>query len=159
MLFVAIKGMKVVVIALLDGAYEKGCRAVIVEEDVENLPQDMTVYKVSESREALTVIAGNFYEHPSKKLNMIGVTGTNGKTSTTYFMESILNTIGHKTGVIGTVETRIGGKKRDIKFATSTTPDTLDLNAILKLMADEKCRRPCYGSFFSWFGIKESRWY
>ena len=136
-LFVAIKGMKVDGHSFIGGAYEKGCRAVIVEEDVENLPQDMTVYKVSESREALTVIAGNFYEHPSKKLNMIGVTGTNGKTSTTYFMESILNTIGHKTGVIGTVETRIGGKKRDIKFATSTTPDTLDLNAILKLMADE----------------------
>ena len=73
------------VIALLVEHYEKGCRAVIVEEDVENLPQDMTVYKVSESREALTVIAGNFYEHPSKKLNMIGVTGTNGKNKYNIF--------------------------------------------------------------------------
>lgn len=136
-LFAAIKGMTADGHSFIGGAYDKGCRAVIIERDVEGLPSDMTAFRVEDTREALTVIAANFYGHPSKKLNMIGVTGTNGKTSTTYFMESVLNTIGHKTGVIGTVETRIGGKKRDIKFATSTTPDTLDLNAILKTMADE----------------------
>ncbi|MDO5387844.1 MAG: UDP-N-acetylmuramoyl-L-alanyl-D-glutamate--2,6-diaminopimelate ligase [Clostridia bacterium] len=138
-LFIAMVGMTVDGHKFIPSAYEKGCRAVITEHSVESIPEDMTVYQVEDARDALDIVAANFYAHPAEGLNMIGVTGTNGKTSTTYFIESVLNHIQHKTAVIGTVEIRIGGKKREIDFATSTTPDTIELNQMLRIMADEKC--------------------
>lgn len=138
-LFVAIVGMTVDGHKFIPSAYEKGTIAVITEHEIENIPDDMTVYQVESARDALAVMAANFYNSPCKELNMIGVTGTNGKTSTTYFIESVLNYINRKTAVIGTVEIRIGGKKREIEFATSTTPDTIELNQMLRIMADEKC--------------------
>ncbi len=136
-LFVCIKGFTVDGHSFINSAYEKGTRAVIIEEDVKDIPEGMTVYRVEKSRLALASIASKLCGEPSKKLRMIGVTGTNGKTSTTYFMESVLANIGRKTSVIGTIEIRIDGKKRDIPFATSTTPDTVELNQMLSLMADE----------------------
>lgn len=138
-LFIAMVGMTVDAHKFIPSAYEKGTRAVITEHEIENIPEDMTVYQVESARDALAVMAANFYNSPCNELNMIGVTGTNGKTSTTYFIESVLNHIKHKTAVIGTVEIRIGGKKREIDFATSTTPDTIELNQMLRIMADEKC--------------------
>lgn len=136
-LFVAMVGMTSDGHNYIKSAYEKGCRAVVIERDRDDIPEDMTVFRVESSRTALAVMAANFYDSPSKSMTMIGVTGTNGKTSTTYFMESVLNHINKKTAVIGTVEIRIGGEKRDIDFATSTTPDTLELNQMLRIMADE----------------------
>lgn len=138
-LFIAMVGMTVDGHKFIPSAYEKGTKAVITEHEIENIPEDMTVYQVESARDALAVMAANFYNSPCRELNMIGVTGTNGKTSTTYFIESVLNYIKHKTAVIGTVEIRIGGKKREIDFATSTTPDTIELNQMLRIMADEKC--------------------
>lgn len=138
-LFIAMVGMTVDGHRFIPAAYENGCKAVITEHSIEDIPEDMTVYQVENARDALAVIACNFYDNPGKDLNIIGVTGTNGKTSTTYFIESVLNHIEHKTAVIGTVEIRIGGKKREIDFATSTTPDTIELNKMLRIMADEKC--------------------
>lgn len=138
-LFIAMVGMTVDGHRFIPSAYEKGTRAVIIEHEIDNIPEDMTVYQVESARDALAKMADNFYNSPCRELNMIGVTGTNGKTSTTYFIESVLNYIKHKTAVIGTVEIRIGGKKRNIDFATSTTPDTIELNQMLRIMADEKC--------------------
>ncbi len=138
-LFIAMVGMTTDGHKFIPSAYENGCRAVITEHSTENLPDDMTVFQVEDARDALDIMAANFYGYPSRELNMIGVTGTNGKTSTTYFIEAVLNHIKHKTAVIGTVEIRIGGKKREIDFATSTTPDTIELNQMLRIMADEKC--------------------
>lgn len=136
-MFVAMVGMTVDGHRFIKGAYDSGCRAVLIERDVEDIPEDMTVYRVNSSRTALAKMASNFYNDPSKEMTMIGVTGTNGKTSTTYFMESVLNHINKKSAVIGTVEIRIGGQKREIDFTTSTTPDTLELNQMLRIMADE----------------------
>ena len=138
-LFVAMVGMTTDGHKYIPSAYDKGTRAVITEHNIENIPDDMTVYQVKDARDALDVMAANFYSHPGNELNIIGVTGTNGKTSTTYFIEAVLSYIEHKTAVIGTVEIRIGGKKRDIDFATSTTPDTIELNQMLRIMADEDC--------------------
>lgn len=138
-LFIAMVGMSVDGHKFIPSAYEKGTRAVITEHTIDNIPEDMTVIQVDNARDALAVMAGNFYNYPSRQLNMIGVTGTNGKTSTTYFIESVLSYIKRKTAVIGTVEIRIGGKKREIDFATSTTPDTIELNQMLRIMADEGC--------------------
>ncbi len=138
-LFVAMVGMTVDGHKFIPSAYEKGCRAVVTEHSIENIPEDMTVYQVADARDALDVMAANFYGYPSRELNMIGITGTNGKTSTTYFVEAVLSHIKRKAAVIGTVEIRIGGKKREIDFATSTTPDTIELNQMLRIMADEGC--------------------
>lgn len=137
-MFVAMVGMSADGHKFIPSAYDNGCRAVLTEREVEGLPLDMTVFRVKSARTALAIMAANFYSSPSKEMSMIGVTGTNGKTSTTYFMESVLNYVKRKTAVIGTVEIRIGGEKRDIDFATSTTPDTLELNQMLRIMADEK---------------------
>lgn len=135
-IFVCIKGMTVDGHSFIGSAYKNGCRVFVTEADTENIASDATVFRVKSSREALDIMAANFYNHPSNSLELIGVTGTNGKTSTTYFMESVLDFVHKNTGIIGTVEIRINGKKCDIPFATSTTPDTLELNAILRQMAD-----------------------
>lgn len=138
-LFIAMVGMSVDAHRFIPSAYENGTRAVITEHEIESIPKDLTVFQVENARDALALMASNFYGAPAEEVNMIGITGTNGKTSTTYFIESVLNYIKHKTAVIGTVEIRIGGKKREIDFATSTTPDTIELNQMLRIMADEKC--------------------
>lgn len=135
-LFVAMVGMTVDAHKFIPSAAEKGCPAVITEHECD-LPHGITAYRVENARAALAVMAYNFYNNPSSKFNLIGVTGTNGKTSTTYFIESVLNSVNHKTGIIGTVEIRLGGKKQDFHFATSTTPDTLDLNKLFDTMARE----------------------
>ncbi len=137
-LFVCIYGIHTDGHSYIPSAFEKGCRAVICERDAETLPEGITAIRVENSREALSEIARVFYNDPSKKFNLIGVTGTNGKTSTTYFMENILNTLDKKTGVIGTAEIRINGEKVPVHLATSTTPDTIELNSLFSLMADNQ---------------------
>ncbi len=137
-LFVAMVGLSTDAHKFIPSAYEQGCRAVITEHEAD-CPQDMTVFRTASARDALALMAANFYAHPSERLDMIGVTGTNGKTSSTYFIESILNCCGRKSGVIGTVGVTVGGVKQDIHMTTSTTPDTLELNSIIKLMADKGC--------------------
>ena len=117
--------------------YENGCRAVLCERDVTGLGEDVTALRVENTRAALSAIAKRFYDNPSEDFTLIGVTGTNGKTSTTYFMESVLNSLNKKTGVIGTVEIRLGGERIPMHLATSTTPDTIELNGLLRHMADE----------------------
>ncbi len=137
-LFVAMVGLSVDAHKFIPSAYEQGCRAVITEHDTQ-CPEDMTAFRTASARDALAVMAANFYGHPAERLDMIGVTGTNGKTSSTYFIDSILRHCGRKSGVIGTVGITIDGIKQDIHITTSTTPDTLELNSIIKLMADRGC--------------------
>ncbi len=81
-------------------------------------------------------MAGVFFDHPSRELQLVGVTGTNGKTTTAYLLHHLLTTLGAKTGLIGTVEVRIGERRVE---ATHTTPDALALNALLREMADDGC--------------------
>ncbi len=135
-LFVCIYGIHADGHKFIPSAFENGCRAVICERDTDNLPEGITAIRVENSREALSQIAKEFYGNPSSQFSLIGVTGTNGKTSTTYFMESVLKTLNKKTGVIGTVEIRYDGEKVPVHLATSTTPDTIELNELFRLMAD-----------------------
>ena len=81
-------------------------------------------------------IAANFYNHPAKKLRLIGATGTNGKTTVTSFIEEILRNCGRKTGLIGTVGASINGQPMDITFETATTPDQLELHEIFAIMVE-----------------------
>lgn len=115
-------------------AARRGAVAVIVEKDVPDITeQDITIIKVADSRTAMQVIVPYFYDYPGRKLRMIGVTGTNGKTTTTYLIRSILRYAGYKVGLIGTIQTLIDDKALPIK---NTTPDVIELQSILAEMVE-----------------------
>ncbi len=137
-LFICISGMRVDGHKFIADAYKAGACAVLCEKDVDDLPEGITVLRAESSRKALADMAVRFYDDPTSKFDLIGITGTNGKTSSTYFMESILAAAGKKSGVIGTVEIRACGKKIDYKFAASTTPETIELNEIFNIMLKNK---------------------
>jgi len=99
-------------------------------------PPGLTVIQVPNTRQAMALIAANAYNRPAEKLRLVGVTGTNGKTTTTHFIEEILRGTGHKTGLIGTNGIKIGQEPLDIPFATSTTPDPLELQEIFAHMVE-----------------------
>lgn len=132
-LFVAIRGSSADGHDYLGSAVESGAVA-LVAEDFRNFKGRASKIRVSNSRFALSKLAVQFYGHPCERLNLIGVTGTNGKTTTSYILESILMVSGAKPGVVGTVNYRFGGKDRP---APVTTPESLDLMRLLKEMADE----------------------
>ena len=98
----------------------KGAAAVIVEKDV-TVPEGVTVIKVADSRLALACMSAAYFDYPSKKLKTIGITGTKGKTTTTYMVKSILESAGIKTGLIGTIETIIGDEHIP---SANTTPES-----------------------------------
>jgi len=131
-LFVAIKGFKVDGHDYVADAVKRGAAAVMVQEASAVAP-GVRVVPVENSRRALAAISAAFYGNPSQKLFIIGITGTNGKTTTAYLVESILNAAGYRVGVIGTINYRFGGKA----FHNAvTTPESLDLMRILREMAD-----------------------
>ena len=109
---------------------EKGACALIVEKAVE-VPESVTVIKVDNSRYAMGMISSRFYGEPSKKMTVIGITGTKGKTTTSYMIQNMLLKTGHKTGLIGTIEI-IDGKEHIP--ASNTTPESLTLQRILRDM-------------------------
>jgi UDP-N-acetylmuramoyl-L-alanyl-D-glutamate--2,6-diaminopimelate ligase len=132
MLFVCIKGFKTDGHRFLVQAKDKGAAAAVVEEiqpQVE-LPQ----FRVADSRSALAALADCFYGHPSRKLKMIGVTASNGKTTTSFMANAVLEEHGLKTGLIGTVIVKAGSK---IRPAVLTTPESLDLHHYLYQMVEQ----------------------
>lgn len=116
----------------IDMVVANGAAAVIIEHDVP-LPEGLVVIKVPSSRHAMGIISSIFYGEPSKKLTMIGITGTKGKTTTSYMLQEMLIAAGHKTGLIGTIEI-IDGKQHIP--AKNTTPESIVLHRILKDMVD-----------------------
>jgi len=102
----------------------------------DSYPPGLTVIQVENTRQAMALIAANAYGRPAERLSLIGVTGTNGKTSATHFIEEILRECGHKTGLIGTNGIKIGLEPVDIPFATATTPDPLELQEIFAHMVE-----------------------
>ncbi|MCL2351436.1 MAG: UDP-N-acetylmuramoyl-L-alanyl-D-glutamate--2,6-diaminopimelate ligase [Firmicutes bacterium] len=137
-LFICTKGARVDSHLFIPDAAANGAAAFVVEDPPGVLPEGAAVVRVKNSRAAMAVIAANFYGNPSEDFNLIGVTGTNGKTSTTYFIELILQELSHKVGLIGSVDTRVGAKRIDIKFLTATTPDPIELEQIFAAMKEEK---------------------
>ncbi len=132
-LFVCIRGYKTDGHRYLAQAVENGAVAAVVEEFIENItiPQ----YRVNDSRLALAALADQFYDHPSQKLNLTGVTATNGKTTTTYMINAIYEEHGLYSGLIGTVVVKMG---EIIQPAVLTTPESLDLQSYLAQMVDQK---------------------
>ena len=137
-LFVAVRGHSMDGHEFLGDVLDQGATALLVEA----LPQALqsrveregqTVVQVANSRQALAAAAAAYYRHPSRQLPLIGVTGTNGKTTTTYIVEAILQAVGMSVGVIGTVENRFAGERVE---ATQTTPGALDVQSMLRQMQD-----------------------
>ncbi|MBQ4176985.1 MAG: UDP-N-acetylmuramoyl-L-alanyl-D-glutamate--2,6-diaminopimelate ligase [Lachnospiraceae bacterium] len=113
----------------------KGAAAIVAEEKVE-VPEGVTVILVKDTRIAMARMACAWYGYPAQKLKMIGVTGTKGKTTTTYMVKSILEAAGHKVGLIGTIETLIGTTRIP---SLNTTPESLLLQELLAKMVKAGC--------------------
>ncbi len=132
-LFVAIPGFKTDGAKFAVQAAEKGASAVVLEKDID-LPSKITKIIVPNARIALAELSSAFYGHPSRKLKMIGITGTNGKTTISFLVEAILRNAGFKVGVIGTVEARIDGRGIPVKL---TTPESPELQGLLSMMVKD----------------------
>ncbi len=131
-LFVAIPGLQADGHAFIEDAAKRGAVAAVSEKPWAGQPS-IAVAHVENARLALAALSSAFYGNPSRELCVIGITGTNGKTTTAYLIESILNAAGYSVGVIGTINYRFRGQS----FASQvTTPESLDLMRILRQMAD-----------------------
>lgn len=128
-LFIAIKGFNTDGHQYISNAIKKGAVAVMIEEGCDlkalAIPEGITIVMAKNTREALAICSSNFYDNPSRKFKLIGVTGTKGKTTTTYMIKEILEKAGKKVGLIGTIATYINGKK--VKESDRTTPESLEL--------------------------------
>ena len=132
-LFVAIKGLAADGNQFVDAARKKGASAIASEHP----PQPGTPWlQVKDARLALALLSGAVLGDPARELELIGVTGTNGKTTTTYLIDAALRAAGHKVGLVGTVQYRIGDRLAD---ATRTTPESSDLQAMFREMVDAGC--------------------
>lgn len=114
---------------------EKGAAAVLVQKDVE-APQGLTVIRVSDTRYGLALASAAYFGYPAEKLKVIGITGTKGKTTTTYMVKSILEGVGHKVGLIGTIEAIIGDETIP---ANNTTPESYTIQDYFARMAEAGC--------------------
>lgn len=134
-LFICVKGFTVDGHDFIDKALEKGAKAFLVEEDVER--DGITFIKVKNTRGDMARVADNFYNHPSQRFEVIGVTGTNGKTSITTFLDEILISDNNKVGLIGTIKISDGDKEIE---SNSTTPESVDLQQCFDKMIDNGCK-------------------
>ncbi len=135
-LFVAVRGVVADGHDFISTAIEKGAIAIICEEMPVNIIPTITYVKVKDSSHALAIVCNNFYDDPSSKLKLIGVTGTNGKTTSVTLLHSLFTQLGFKCGMISTVKNLIG----EITIpSTHTTPDPLQLNQLLSTMVEENC--------------------
>ncbi|TRM12307.1 UDP-N-acetylmuramoyl-L-alanyl-D-glutamate--2,6-diaminopimelate ligase [Lentibacillus cibarius] len=130
-LFVCIEGYTVDGHDYINQAIANGAVAILAEKDVDT---SVPVIRVANTSRAMAVVAAAFYDHPTKQFPLIGVTGTNGKTTTTYLLESILNEFDQKTGLIGTIQMKIGQNTYPVQ---NTTPDALFLQRTFQRMHAE----------------------
>jgi len=133
-LFICIKGFTFDGHCFIDEAISKGAIALVVEQEIHPRPS-ITVIKVADSRKALSILANQFYEFPSRKLKLIGVTGTNGKTSVTYMLRAIFQKAGYRTGLLSTAQNIIGD---NVNPSHMTTMESVDLQKTLKEMVEQK---------------------
>lgn len=135
-LFLAIRGTQVDGHRFIKQAIEKGASAVICERFPAVIPVNTTVVKVRSSDAALGIAASNFYGTPSRHLKLLGVTGTNGKTTTATSLFRLFQSLGYKAGLLSTVQNQINHK---VVAATHTTPDAIQINGLIREMVDQGC--------------------
>ena len=139
-LFVATKGVSVDGHHFIDKALEKGAIAIVCEISPSKFQDGITYVEVKDSSEALGIIASNFYGNPSTHLKLVGVTGTNVKTTTVTLLHQLFRKLGYNTGLLSTVENKIN---EEIIPSTHTTPDAVALNQLLAKMVASGCTH-CY---------------
>ena len=130
-LFVALKGVQADGHRFIDKAIQNGVKVIVVEDWQNNLPEHVYQIQVADTHEALAVMASNFYDNPSKQLHLVGITGTNGKTTTATLAYKLFQKAGYKAGLLSTVAILIDGETHP---ATHTTPDPLMINYYLNEM-------------------------
>ncbi|MFD2968325.1 UDP-N-acetylmuramoyl-L-alanyl-D-glutamate--2,6-diaminopimelate ligase [Sphingobacterium bambusae] len=135
-MFVAVRGVHTDGHLYIDTALELGASVLVLEELPEALQEDVTYVLVDDTSYVLGLLATNFYGDPSKELKLVGVTGTNGKTTVATLLFNLFENLGYHVGLISTVQNKIGER---IIPATHTTPDPLALNALLRDMVDDGC--------------------
>ncbi len=139
-MFVAIHGYETDGLEYIPDAIKNGAKVVMVDKNTDlkklSIPNEVTLLVVPDTRLALAICACNFYDNPSRKFKLVGVTGTKGKTTTTYMIKKILEKAGKKVGLIGTIATYIGDKK--IEDSSRTTPESIKLQKIFADMVKEK---------------------
>jgi UDP-N-acetylmuramoyl-L-alanyl-D-glutamate--2,6-diaminopimelate ligase len=134
--FVALNGTVVDGHEFIDKALALGATTIVCEKLPEHLKEGVTYVTVRSSHEALGIMASNFYDRPSTKLKLVGITGTNGKTTTATILYHTFTKLGHKVGLISTVENIVGDTKIP---STHTTPDPVTLNKLLSEMVEQDC--------------------
>ena len=142
-LFIAIKGFDTDGHAYINKAIENGAVAILVQEEmakqvIGQIPENITLITSDNTRKATAICACNYYDNPSRKMQLIGVTGTKGKTTTTFMIKTILEKQGIKTGLIGTIATYIGDKK--LEDSDRTTPDSIKLQSYFAQMVEAGCK-------------------
>lgn len=137
-IFVCLSGFEVDGHKFASKAIEAGASVIICEKDLnfDEISEEITVLRVEQGRKTLALMSANYYGHPTKKLKLIGITGTNGKTTSVYILKSILEKAGEKVGLIGTIANYIGDEK--VK-SERTTPESLELQKLFKDMVDKGC--------------------
>lgn len=135
-LFICIKGAVVDGHTFIKEVIEKGAVAILVQEEVE-VPESVTIVKVEDTRYGLALVSAAWFHYPAEKLRVIGVTGTKGKTTTTYMVKSILENAGYKVGLIGTIEAIIGDK---VIPANNTTPESYIVQEYFYQMVESGCQ-------------------
>jgi UDP-N-acetylmuramoyl-L-alanyl-D-glutamate--2,6-diaminopimelate ligase len=134
--FIAVRGTHADGHKFIGPVIEKGARLIICETIPEEINQTVTYVQVKNTAVALGQIASNFFGRPSNMLKVIGVTGTNGKTSTVTLLYRLFRALGYKAGMLSTVENQING---EVIPSTHTTPDAINLNKLMKQMVDSSC--------------------
>lgn len=136
-LFIAVKGTLSDGHAFIEKSIAAGAVAVVCQEFPAELNERVTYVKVSDSAQALGIMASNFYDNPSAALKLVGITGTNGKTTTVTLLFQLFRAMGFKAGMLTTVRNMINSEEIP---STHTTPDAVELNRLLRLMADAGCK-------------------
>ncbi len=135
-MFFAVKGTQTDSHIFIDDVINKGAKAIVCSTLPNNLDKNTTYILVKDTQQTIGYIASNFYDHPSEKLSLIGVTGTNGKTSTTTMLYKLFTNMGNTCGLISTIENIIGTQHYS---STHTTPNAIKLNELLHKMVEEGC--------------------
>lgn len=134
-LFIALSGSRVDGHEFIPAVIEQGCKVIVAENEIA-VPKGVTLIVTEDTHKAAGIIANNFYGEPSNQLRLIGTTGTNGKTTTSTLLYHLFTKLGYKVGLLSTVVNKIGEEEIP---ATHTTPNPIELNALLARMVEEGC--------------------
>ena len=135
-LFIAFRGLNSDGHEFIDQAIDKGAVAVLCEKIPSGIKKNVSFIKVTDSRKAMAIVAANFYDNPSEKIRIVGVTGTNGKTTVATLLYKLFSSLGYKCGLISTIENKLGDETLSAEY---TTPDVVALNSLFAQMVKKDC--------------------